>query len=62
MPKGSKMVLPKKCSVVVGKPIYPPRSDNGRLPRTATTDLTTELSDALQTVFDQAKQKAGQTS
>ena len=62
MPKGSKKVLPKKCSVVVGKPIYPPKSDAGRLPRTATTDLTTELSDALQTVFDQAKQKAGQTS
>ena len=62
MPKGSKKVLPKKCSVVVGKPIYPPKSDAGRLPRTATTDLTTELSDALQTVFDQAKQKAGQIS
>ena len=62
MPKGSKKVLPKKCSVVVGKPIYPPKSDTGRLPRTATADLTTELSDALQTVFDQAKQKAGQTS
>lgn len=62
MPKGSKKVLPKKCSVVVGKPIYPPKSDAGRLPRTATADLTTELSDALQTVFDQAKQKAGQTS
>ena len=62
MPKGSKKVLPKKCSVVVGKPIYPPKSDAGRLPRTATADLTTELSEALQTVFDQAKQKAGQTS
>ena len=62
MPKGSKKVLPKKCSVVVGKPIYPPKSDAGRLPRIATADLTTELSDALQTVFDQAKQKAGQTS
>ena len=62
MPKGSKKVLPKKCSVVVGKPIYPPKSDAGRLPRTATADLTTELSDALQTVFDQAKQKAGQIS
>ncbi|MDP4735687.1 MAG: 1-acyl-sn-glycerol-3-phosphate acyltransferase [Ilumatobacteraceae bacterium] len=62
MPKGSKKVLPKKCSVVVGKPIYPPKSDAGRLPRTATADLTTELSEALQTVFDQAKQKAGQIS
>ena len=60
MPKGSKKILPKKCSVVVGKPIFPPQSDAGRLPRTATTDLTAELSAALQNVFDQAKQKVGQ--
>ena len=60
MPKGSKMVLPRRCSVVVGKPIYPPKSDTGRLPRTATTDLTAELIAALQVVFDQAKQKVGQ--
>lgn len=62
MPKGSKKILPKRCSVVVGKPIYPPQSDTGRLPRTATTDLTSELSKALQIVFDQAKQNADQTS
>ena len=60
MPKGSKMVLPRRCSVVVGKPIYPPKSETGRLPRTATTDFTAELSAALQVVFDQAKQKVGQ--
>ena len=60
MPKGSKMVLPRRCSVVVGKPIYPPKSETGRLPRTATTDLTAELIAALQVVFDQAKQKVGQ--
>ena len=60
MPKGSKIVLPRRCSVVVGKPIYPPKSETGRLPRTATTDLTAELIAALQVVFDQAKQKVGQ--
>ena len=60
MPKGSKMVLPRRCSVVVGQPIYPPKSETGRLPRTATTDLTAELIAALQVVFDQAKQKVGQ--
>ena len=60
MPKGSKMILPRRCSVVVGKPIYPPKSETGRLPRTATTDLTAELIAALQVVFDQAKQKVGQ--
>jgi 1-acyl-sn-glycerol-3-phosphate acyltransferase len=61
MPKGSKKILPRKCSVVVGKAIFPPSSDAGRLPRSATTDLTAELSRALQVVFDQAKLKVGQT-
>ena len=61
MPKGSKKVLPRKCSVVVGKSIYPPKSETGRLPRTATTDLTAELSAALQIVFDEAQRKIGQT-
>lgn len=60
MPKGSKKILPKKCSIVVGKPIFPPKSDTGRLPRTATTDLTKDLEVALQTVFDQAKRQVGQ--
>lgn len=61
MPKGSKKILPRRCSVVVGAPIYPPKSETGRLPRTATSDLTAALSVALQVVFDQAKQKIGQT-
>lgn len=61
MPKGSKKILPRRCSVVVGKAIFPPSSDAGRLPRTATTDMTAELSRALQVVFDQAKLKVGQT-
>ncbi len=61
MPKGSKKILPRRCSVVVGPAIYPPKSETGRLPRAATTDLTAALSAALQVVFDQAKQKIGQT-
>ncbi len=60
MPKGSKKVLPRKCSVVIGAPIFPPKAETGRLPRTATTDLTAQLSAALQIVFDQAKEKIGQ--
>ncbi len=60
MPKGSKKILPRRCSVVIGPPIYPPKAETGRLPRTATTDLTAQLSAALQIVFDQAKQKVGQ--
>ncbi|NBQ03689.1 MAG: hypothetical protein EBU22_00135 [Actinobacteria bacterium] len=61
MPKGSKKILPRRCSVVVGSPIFPPKADSGRLPRSATTDLTASLSSALQVVFDEAKKKIGQS-
>lgn len=61
MPKGSKKILPRRCSVVVGSPIFPPKPDSGRLPRSATTDLTASLSSALQVVFDEAKKKIGQS-
>ncbi len=61
MPKGSKKILPHRCSVVVGKPIFPPKTDSGRLPRSATTDLTASLSSALQVVFNEAKKKIGQS-
>jgi 1-acyl-sn-glycerol-3-phosphate acyltransferase len=61
MPKGSKMIYPRKCSVVIGQPIFPPIAQDGRLPRSATTELTAELRAALQVVFDLAKQKVGQT-
>ena len=57
MPKGSKMIYPRKCSMVIGKPIFPPSNKTGRLPRTATTDLTADLARALQIVFDDAKSK-----
>jgi len=61
MPKHSKKILPRRCAVVVGRPIYPPKPDQGRLSRSATTDLTSELTIALQKVFDEAKQRINQT-
>jgi len=60
MPKGSKMVYPRKMTLVVGDPIYPPPlSAQGRVPRSAVADLTAELSDAIQELFDQAQILAG---
>jgi len=58
MPKGSKMIYPKRCSIVVGAPIFPPSTSTGRLPRSATSDLTAQLSQALQQVFDLARAKS----
>jgi 1-acyl-sn-glycerol-3-phosphate acyltransferase len=55
MPKGSKMVRPVKVHVVVGDPIAPPaRSDGGRVPRHQVHQVTEQLRDELQRVYDAA--------
>ncbi len=59
MPKGSKMIYPRKCVVVVGKPIITTSDSNERLPRSALKDLSLHLSTELQRVFDEAQALAG---
>ena len=59
MPKGSKMIYPKKCVVVVGEPIVVPRDEMGRVPRSAVKDVTQTLSTELQRLFNEAQQLAG---
>jgi len=58
MPKGKKMIYPKKCTMIIGAPIYPPLPTTGRTPRTATTELTANLKSALQELFDAAQSAA----
>lgn len=55
MPKGKKMIFPKKCTMIIGAPIYPPVNTTGRTPRTATTELTAKLKSELQELFDAAQ-------
>ncbi len=55
MPKGKKMIYPRKCTMIIGAPIYPPVATTGRTPRTATTELTAKLKTALQELFDAAQ-------
>jgi 1-acyl-sn-glycerol-3-phosphate acyltransferase len=59
MPKGAKMIFPRKCVLVVGEPIYVPRDESGRVPRSAVKELTETLSNDLQRLFDEAQQLAG---
>ena len=59
MPKGSRMIYPRKCVVVVGDPIVAEKDDEGRVPRSAVKDLTQRLSDDLQRLFDEAQRLAG---
>lgn len=55
MPKGKKMIYPKKCTMIIGAPIHPPQTSTGRTPRTATTELTAKLKSSLQELFDAAQ-------
>jgi 1-acyl-sn-glycerol-3-phosphate acyltransferase len=60
MPKGSKMVWPRKMTLVVGTPLAPPPpAPSGRVPRQAISRLTDELATAIQEVFDRAQVLAG---
>jgi hypothetical protein len=59
MPKGSKVIYPRKVHVLVGRPITIPGADRGRVPRAALVEVTTDLHDELQRLFDQAQARAG---
>ena len=58
MPKGSKLIRPKKIVIIVGKPITPPQIE-GRVPRRVVSELTDQLHASLQQLFDEADIKAG---
>jgi 1-acyl-sn-glycerol-3-phosphate acyltransferase len=60
MRKGSKMVYPVRMTIVIGEPIMPPPgSEGGRTSRKAIKAMTTELSDRVQVLFDEAQVLAG---
>ncbi len=58
MRKGSKFIYPKKCWMIIGKPIYPPQTTPGRTPRSATKELSAQLKQSLQSLFDEAQRCA----
>ena len=56
MPKGAKFLKPVRTRVVVGDAIRPPVAPEGqRLPRRVVHELTEELRQALQRLFDEAQ-------
>jgi 1-acyl-sn-glycerol-3-phosphate acyltransferase len=59
MPKGSKMIKPTKCVLLVGTPIAVPQSESGRASRSAVKDMSQELHSELQRLFDRAQALAG---
>lgn len=59
MPKGSKMIYPRKCVIVIGEPIVATADESGRIPRSAVKDITVQLATDLQRLFNEAQQLAG---
>jgi 1-acyl-sn-glycerol-3-phosphate acyltransferase len=59
MRKGSKMIWPHKCHVTIGRPIAVEHGGNGRVDRARMTEITAQLSAALQVVFDDARRRCG---
>jgi 1-acyl-sn-glycerol-3-phosphate acyltransferase len=59
MGKGAKFIYPKKLVVIIGKPIPVPASVDGRMPRSAVKEVTTQLHEQLQQLFDEAQTQAG---
>jgi 1-acyl-sn-glycerol-3-phosphate acyltransferase len=59
MRKGSKMIWPHKCHVTIGRPIAVEHGGSGRVDRARLTEITAQLSAALQVVFDDARRRCG---
>ncbi len=60
MPKGSKFVRPVKMVIVIGAPIPAPITrEGGRVPRRVVREMTAQLGEAIQPLFDEAQALAG---
>lgn len=60
MPKGAKFLHPTKLVLIVGEPIVPPpRTEGGRVPRSAVREVTEVLRDRVQALFDEAQARTG---
>ena len=54
MPKGAKVIYPRKVRVIVGEPLTLPAHGSGRVPRSQTQEMSALLHERLQQLFDEA--------
>jgi 1-acyl-sn-glycerol-3-phosphate acyltransferase len=59
MPRHAKMIHPRKVHVVIGEPIRAEVGESGRASRQAVAEVTRQLSDELQRLFDLAQSRVG---
>ncbi len=55
MPIGAKWLRPVKLTVIIGEPIYPDVPLTGRVPRGKVAELTEQVRDEVQRLYDDAK-------
>jgi 1-acyl-sn-glycerol-3-phosphate acyltransferase len=60
MPKGAKYIRPVKMAIVIGAPLHPPPpKESGRVSRKAVRQLTADLGESIQALFDEAQAIVG---
>jgi 1-acyl-sn-glycerol-3-phosphate acyltransferase len=59
MPKGARVIRPRKVAIVIGAPMEADSSAGARVPRAAIHELTERLHEELQRLFDLAQIRAG---
>jgi 1-acyl-sn-glycerol-3-phosphate acyltransferase len=60
MPKGARYIRPSKVVMIVGEPIHPPeRAEGARVKRSTVSQVSDELRETLQQLFDDAQIQAG---
>jgi 1-acyl-sn-glycerol-3-phosphate acyltransferase len=60
MPKGARLIYPRKVHAIVGAPIEsPPPAESGRVPRSVIRSHSDELHATLQRLFDEAQRRVG---
>lgn len=61
MPKGARFIRPVKMAIVIGAPLHPPPpTEGGRVSRKAVRQLTAELGESIQALFDEAQALVGE--
>jgi 1-acyl-sn-glycerol-3-phosphate acyltransferase len=59
MPLGAKFIKPRKIVMVIGEPVTPPTGDGtGRVKRRVVREMTEQLSERLQALYDEARRRA----
>ena len=59
LPKGARFPRPRKMHMIIGEPLLSPAGVDGRVPRHAVKELSEQLHEELQRLFDAAQLRAG---